>query len=644
MISQERFYDSIFTWQYLIRNGYFDYRNSNALYKGEVSNDYGRDDIIDPTYFALDSLINRDVFSLIQFQEYFKYPEEKIRYIMDQSQLVKDRDVLLKPDKVNRVPNTSPIIFNIPKDNGISRKLKFPNVYAYLALIDLLIEHRNAIIKTLMSDINSTSKFFNINPYSFTRTKAIEENLLIGYEHFYKTDFSTFFHTFYTHTLAWIINSKENTKKSHYLNYFGNFLDSVIEKEQDGETHGVPTGNLATRIVIEYSMAFIDKELRDAFAQRDISFHRYVDDFTFAYNDEQDLAFIKKTILKIANKYELNLNSQKSSKKSYSELHRNSELIGYFDNLKLKKEIKIKDIQDYLRSYIRIAETEQFNGIKGSNKLIFTGIEFWLQKYNRSTNKNVIIQKKMLLALTYKLEQNEATVLDQLFEIAFLDSRVGIYYIRFVEKLFKLEKRLHSTIISSYFKIQFGNISFRKKYENRITKYVQNNKNQAYYNLIVILKKTGNYLSRSTIFSIFNEATKDDIEFDDFSGIILLQEFVAKYTKDVNNKISQSIIDCLHKLLVTEISSNYFTNSHWLLRYQVLFYYSYIEKFRNIVDAYYQTANVADKEKVLNMNCCKRYTGHNSDVETAINKFYFSLLDNKVSFMNLDSLYESSDI
>lgn len=170
-------------------------------------------------------------------------------------------------------------------------------------------------------------------------------------------------------------------------------------------------------------------------------------------------------------------------------------MIGYFDNLKLKKEIKIKDIQDYLRSYIRIAETEQFNGIKGSNKLIFTGIEFWLQKYNRSTNKNVIIQKKMLLALTYKLEQNEATVLDQLFEIAFLDSRVGIYYIRFVEKLFKLEKRLHSTIISNYFKIQFSNISFRKKYENRITKYVQNNKNQAYYNLIVILKKTGNYLS-----------------------------------------------------------------------------------------------------------------------------------------------------
>lgn len=78
-------------------------------------------------------------------------------------------------------------------------------------------------------------------------------------------------------------------------------------------------------------------------------------------------------------------------------------MIGYFDDLKLEKKIKIKDIQDYLRSYIQIAETEQFNGIKGSNKLIFTGIEFWLQKYNRSTNKNVIIQKKMLLALTRRL-------------------------------------------------------------------------------------------------------------------------------------------------------------------------------------------------------------------------------------------------
>lgn len=71
--------------------------------------------------------------------------------------------------------------------------------------------------------------------------------------------------------------------------------------------------------------------------------------------------------------------------------------------------------------------------MKGTLKLIFTGLTYFLQGY-----RNKEIQKNIILALSYRLERNEATVLDRLAEIAYLDSRIGIYYIRFIEKALKM--------------------------------------------------------------------------------------------------------------------------------------------------------------------------------------------------------------
>lgn len=47
MISQRNFYNSIFNWNYLIKNGYFDFKNTSIWYKGEIQNEYGQDDVID---------------------------------------------------------------------------------------------------------------------------------------------------------------------------------------------------------------------------------------------------------------------------------------------------------------------------------------------------------------------------------------------------------------------------------------------------------------------------------------------------------------------------------------------------------------------------------------------------------------------
>lgn len=39
-------------------------------------------------------------------------------------------------------------------------------------------------------------------------------------------------------------------------------VDKLVEFEQDAETHGVPTGNLVTNIVMEYAMSFLIRNLK----------------------------------------------------------------------------------------------------------------------------------------------------------------------------------------------------------------------------------------------------------------------------------------------------------------------------------------------------------------------------------------------
>lgn len=64
-----------------------------------------------------------------------------------------------------------------------------------------------------MSNKHSMSKFFGYNPYNFEVTHRMQDFILIGHSHFFKTDFSTFYHSFYTHALAWLIMTKNKAKK-----------------------------------------------------------------------------------------------------------------------------------------------------------------------------------------------------------------------------------------------------------------------------------------------------------------------------------------------------------------------------------------------------------------------------------------------
>src|ERR1700756_3777444 len=69
-----------------------------------------------------------------------------------------------------------------------------------------------------------------------TATLSVRNNFLL------KSDLSRFYHSVYTHALAWAVHGKSIAKKNRSYALLGNRLDLLSRNGQDGQTIGVPVG------------------------------------------------------------------------------------------------------------------------------------------------------------------------------------------------------------------------------------------------------------------------------------------------------------------------------------------------------------------------------------------------------------------
>lgn len=91
----------------------------------------------------------------------------------------------------------------------------------------------------------------------------MENRILRSGNHILHTDLENFYPSLYTHTIPWLIDGKKVAKgsiKSKKISKAG-MIDNLITSCQYGETHGLPTGNLATRIIAELYMCYFDAKI-----------------------------------------------------------------------------------------------------------------------------------------------------------------------------------------------------------------------------------------------------------------------------------------------------------------------------------------------------------------------------------------------
>ena len=163
---------------------------------------------------------------------------------------------------------TTPISFTIPKNLHTRREYKLINLFSYGNLAYYMEQEKETVSNILLQNKNSMSKFFGSEVFKFAITQDLRSTLLFGKNKRYITDVQNFYHSIYTHSIEWMLDGKDNAKRNigvnNWKNYtFGKSLDKLIQNSQSGETHGLPTGNLITRIIAEVYMCKFDEILLD---------------------------------------------------------------------------------------------------------------------------------------------------------------------------------------------------------------------------------------------------------------------------------------------------------------------------------------------------------------------------------------------
>ena len=618
----DHFYSRVISWDNLIQRGYFNITKDKG-YKDLYSllnNPYAKYDSLFAGYFNLKGLIEN------------KTAYQFVKNSIQNLNLVKDINK-------KRIKPTIPILYTIPKDSNVRRPLKYPNFYSYCILVNELTKDTNKqkIIYQLKNDKHSMSKFFTYKPYDYEVTHRMQDYVLIGHSYFFKTDFSTFYHSFYTHARAWLIEKKDNAKKHRNLTYFGNMVDKLIEFEQDAETHGVPTGNLVTNIVMEYAMSFFDKELEDRLSKTTVDFYRYVDDIYFGYDDPKDLIEIKRTLQDLTVKYAIELNNTKTKSISYNEINRSSQLLDYFANIKIRKIESIERFSKIFNNFFAIANEEILSGIKGSKKLLFSSLQYFLHSLSKLNKKNAL---KALIKTTSDVE---FPFILKIIQLALNDSRIAERFIHLLEEIQKEEKDIwpqdeNERIVSVYLHKIFERDPLNSRLNYQLLHCLRENKSEEAYFIFVLMQKLEWNLSIEQLARIMNISSRngsnqvsDDylVQIDDFNWLMILENLIIIMNKE-NNASSNVAILCkaiekIDSILSQTDVNNYFGTKHWLLKYELIYIYEYGDtKLNKYVDDFYSSSN--------NKNIFDISTFENNPSNSKVNKFFIGLLNNGYSF------------
>lgn len=210
------------------------------------------------------------------------------------------------------------------------RIIKVPNPEQYVYLCERLKNNINDIEKAISHNKSTESNPFRINgdkqfldiplycEYKNIKTgfmKSVKNRirLSMGYKYQLKIDLSKFYDSIYTHIIEWCVVGKPAAKGRTKPGNWGELLDKAIRASQSAETKGIPTGPFTSRILSEFILSEIDKQLRS----ENLLFLHYVDDYRFYFKTESDAIKSLKKIANIFREYKLEINESKTAIKEY---------------------------------------------------------------------------------------------------------------------------------------------------------------------------------------------------------------------------------------------------------------------------------------------------------------------------------------
>lgn len=332
------------TLNYLIKYGYFDIKNTKSK-------------------------------SILFHDDNEKYQSSTTIYkgIFNCNELHKSLPSIMKEFNDNFYEETEPIQFSVYKNDEERRIYKYPNIYSYICLSKHLEENNNNYDKILKSRKSLSNKFYD---RTFLEGKIIKYRNRLGKRYIFKTDIENFYPSIYTHSIPWILVGKSESKKSKKdKELYYNQLDFLIQRCQYGETHGIPVGTFASRIIAEIYMCKIDERLNQ------YNYVRYVDDFELAYNSKEEQIEFYNTLYKELKSVNLKIKREKNITESFPfSVEEDIDDIFSFirnriENLDINDKSSISKQRRILYSLVDFSILKEKQGKKGSLKLLFNSLK-----------------------------------------------------------------------------------------------------------------------------------------------------------------------------------------------------------------------------------------------------------------------------
>ena len=580
--SLEKLYDDLFSTNFLINYGYFDITPKN------------NQDITDLNSYGKSDAFYLKIFNMSKLAEYIS---DNPFYTM---KMFNDK----------KVYSTEPITFTIQKSNISRREYKIPNIYSYLNLMFFIQKNKEEFKRIFLANKFSTSKFFSLADFDFKFTDNLKKTLLFGGNHILNVDLSNFYHSLYTHSIPWVIMGKKNAKKERDKG-FSNKLDKLIASCQYNQTHGIPTGNILSRIISELYMCYIDSEMEN----KGYRYARYVDDISFPFNFEEEKDKFYRDFNKLCMKYELKINDKKTEINDFPYIHTQNKdfIFNYFKNYSSdsKEETWIIGI----KNFIDLCIDEERKGNKGAIKCIFPVIENTF-KYKK-INKN-----KISKIFGYTNNITKFNILQFILDLSLKDSKLTNRCLSLLNYLaVKMDdKKVVSKQVKQYFRNR------NEEIKNLLVFYNKNDYHQETYQILVyIVEYDVDILLKKNVLNLLNENT-DNLSLSLLTIIYLRKPWrIESLLKKIDDLFKNSKDSYPEKIGV--MSQNL-----WYFRYFI--YYLIKENVipKDKINSYCNSQSYRSNQKGYKSDLNWRYINSND----AVDEFFNELLEEKVPLIDLE--------
>lgn len=211
----------------------------------------------------------------------------------------------------------------IPRYGAARRRVTIPNpvnFYRLAATIsDGWIEIRDHISKSKITefrpilDAEGPRSIFRLD-FGIVNRRTAE--ILSEYDHVFKTDITRFYHSIYTHSIAWALYGKPwvkiNLHTAAFKTSLGNILDIELRKGQEDQSIGIPIGPDTSRILSEIVAVGLEKELGPQLTDIDRRAVRYVDDILIGFDEDESEDQVAAALEAAMSHYELDINISKT--------------------------------------------------------------------------------------------------------------------------------------------------------------------------------------------------------------------------------------------------------------------------------------------------------------------------------------------